>query len=85
MMLAREGVDVPIPDAVAPAEKDFWLPNGGPGPCWVCGAPTNYAYLDLGWQHPDCDAYPAYAGPGLPDEHVRIIRGHKVPDRYGEE
>lgn len=81
MMQTDEGVDVPIPDEIVPPDKDFWQPLGGPKPCWVCGAPSNYAYLDIGWQHPDCDAWPEFGGPGLPDVEARIIRGHRVPDR----
>lgn len=46
----------------------FWRP-AMPGPCWVCGDETEWAYLDIGWQHPDCDAYPTEDG------DVRVVRG----------
>lgn len=44
-----------------------WLP----GKCWVCAGWTRWAYLDMGFQHPDCAAYPSEDG------DVRIVRGHR--------
>ena len=50
---------------------DFWRP-GGSKPCWVCGEPTEYAFLDMSYQHPDCDGYPSDVG------DVRIVNGRIV-------
>lgn len=49
-----------------PDHPDFWRhepPN--PHPCWVCGEPTPWVYLDLGFEHPECD-WPLCR---KPDEH----------------
>ncbi len=48
--------------------EGFWKPDK-PGLCWVCGEETEYAYLDIHWQHPDCEKYPS------PEGDVTIIRG----------
>jgi hypothetical protein len=40
-----------------------------PHPCWVCGEPTEWVYLDIGFQHIDCDLYPSHEG------QVRTVRG----------
>jgi hypothetical protein len=53
----------------------LWKPRT-PGPCWVCGEETEYAYLDIGYQHTNCDAYPA------PEGDVRIVRGVKSVTPY---
>lgn len=45
-----------------------WLRSGR---CWVCGKRTIWAYLDIGYQHPDCDSYPEG------DKAVTIIRGRR--------
>lgn len=46
--------------------------------CWVCGEPTEWIYLDMGFQHPDCDAYPSDRG------HEKIVRGrHLEPEPHG--
>jgi hypothetical protein len=48
----------------------FWrVSRWKPGRCWVCGGWTRWAHLDIGYQHPDCDAYPSEEG------DVRIVRG----------
>jgi hypothetical protein len=47
---------------------DWWMP-GGQKPCWVCGDLTSWAYLDLGYQHLDCDAYPDIEG------EFKVVRG----------
>lgn len=47
---------------------DWWKPADR-GKCWVCGNPSKWAYLDLGYQHPDCDRYPS------PDGDVLIVGG----------
>ncbi len=52
-------------------ETDFWRP-GGTGLCWVCGKRTVFAWLDLHWQHPDCDMYPTANG------DVKIVKGRRV-------
>jgi len=43
---------------------DYWRP-GTAGLCWVCGAPCDTVYLDLGFQHHDCGAAPEW----------RMVRG----------
>lgn len=48
---------------VHPVDPDFWChepPRSGV--CWVCGRATCWIYLDLGYQHVDCDAYPTEDG-----------------------
>lgn len=53
-----------------PANPDFWRHSPAVrGACWVCGDETRWICLDLGFQHPSCDAYPDG------NEHVMIIRG----------
>ena len=47
---------------------DFWKPET-PGLCWVCGKASEYAYLDMAYQHKDCASYPSLEG------DVRIIAG----------
>jgi hypothetical protein len=49
----------------------FWRVSE-PGRCWVCHGRTNWGYLDIGYQHPDCDAYPSEEG------DVVVIRGERV-------
>lgn len=46
-----------------PANNDFWrhVPPK-PGNCWVCGERTSWIYLDIGYQHLDCDMYPTENG-----------------------
>ena len=44
-----------------PTHTDFWRP-GGADRCWVCGRYTVWAYLDINWQHPDCDGFPTEDG-----------------------
>lgn len=51
--------------------NNFWRPDK-PGRCWVCGELTEWAYLDIGYQHLDCEAYPS------PEGDVRIVRGVKT-------
>lgn len=53
--------------------SDFWKPKSPDlGYCWICGGETRWVYLDIGYQHKDCDAGPA--GPrGLTS--VVTIRG----------
>ena len=58
-------------------ESDWWEPIV-PGACWVCGDEAPMAYLDLGYQHMDCDWWPL-----PPDENgdvpsVKIVRGERV-------
>lgn len=42
-----------------PLNEAFWR-HDPPKPyaCWVCGEKTAWIYLDLAYQHPDCDRYP---------------------------
>lgn len=58
---------------VAEEANDWWEPVV-PGPCWVCGDDAPLAYLDLGYQHMDCDMFPT------PDGDVRIVKGERVVD-----
>jgi len=52
---------------------DFWRHEPPqPSTCWVCGQLTPWVYLDLGYQHIDCDMYPSEHG------DVRIIGGEFV-------
>lgn len=46
-----------------PANNDFWR-HVPPKPfkCWVCQGPTSWIYLDIGYQHPDCEMYPSEDG-----------------------
>ena len=46
----------------------FWRPEK-PGTCWVCGEETEYAYLDIDYQHPDCEMFPS------PQGNVKVVRG----------
>lgn len=58
-----------------PDQPDFWhyVPSRI-YPCWVCGEPTEWIYLDIGYQHPDCEEYPT-EDEGM----VKIIHGVKQP------
>lgn len=50
---------------------DFWRHEPPKiGPCWVCHQPTEWIYLDLGYQHLDCDSWPNEDGTA-----TLIIRG----------
>lgn len=40
-------------------------------PCYVCGHPTCWVELDIGFKHPECDMYPSEEG------DVRIELGVK--------
>ena len=53
------------------AGTGFWRP-GDRHPCWVCGKPTKWAWLDLGYQHPDCEMYPIESG------DVKIVKARVV-------
>lgn len=64
---------------VAEEANDWWEPLV-PGACWVCGDDAPLAYLDLGYQHMDCDWWPL-----PPDENgnvssIKIVRGERVDD-----
>lgn len=46
-----------------PDNSDFWhQPGEILGRCWVCGDETEWIYLDLAHQHPDCDEGPSSDG-----------------------
>lgn len=53
-----------------PTLPDFWRHNPPKlGACWVCGDQTPWVYLDIAYQHIDCDMYPTENG------DVTIIKG----------
>ncbi len=69
---------------------DFWRNTDDDGSqiiqnCWVCGEPTEWVYLDMGFQHLDCEEAPGADGP------VRVVRGKNIAahhhewEHYGEE
>lgn len=63
-------MDETIVPFVQGAEPGFWRHEPPkPQPCWVCGEETPWIYLDLGYQHYDCDRFPAGDG-----EHI-VVRG----------
>lgn len=64
---------MPMPTYTDPEDpsSDFWGP-GGTGTCWCCGHETSTAYLDIGWQHRECDAYPNYTRTGGEGHFLRI-------------
>ena len=37
--------------------SDWWKPER-PGKCWVCRKDTVWAYLDIAYQHKDCEMWP---------------------------
>lgn len=53
-----------------PTDPEFWR-HDPPlwKPCFVCGGPTCWVEMDLGFKHPECDMYPSEEG------HVRIVLG----------
>lgn len=53
-----------------PTDPEFWR-HDPPlwKPCFVCGGPTCWVEMDLGFKHPECDMYPSEKG------HVRIVLG----------
>lgn len=57
---------------------DFWRHNPPKiGRCWVCDEETHWIYLDIAYQHVDCDMYPSdeiSMGPA----DVKIIKGERV-------
>lgn len=55
-----------------PLNSDFWRGQREDAPCWCCGHPTEWIYLDLGYQHPECDAYPEYTRTGGEGHFLRI-------------
>lgn len=53
-----------------PDVPDFWRHDPAViDKCGVCGEETEWVYLDLGHQHPDCEKYP------VPEGTVWIVRG----------
>ena len=48
-------------------------------PCYVCGHPTCWVELDIGFKHPECGMYPTEEG------RVRIILGVKTVEYEDEE
>jgi len=55
-----------------PADPDFWRHHPPRWErCWVCGGPTCWVYLDIGFQHPECDQYPTEEG------DVAIVLGRR--------
>jgi hypothetical protein len=62
--------------------RDFWRNKGDDGQwltgnCYICGDPVEWVYLDIGWQHLDCDEYPSTTGDDAKPA-VRIVRGNIV-------
>lgn len=58
---------------------DFWRNKADDGQwltgnCYICGDSTEWVYLDVGWQHLDCDEFPP--NDGKPE--VRIVRGNII-------
>lgn len=46
---------------VHPTSPDLWRHDPPTWhSCWVCGGPTCWIDLDLGYTHPECDAGPGY-------------------------
>ena len=68
--MTYDGVLEPVPNRPH-VHSGFWR-VAAKGACWVCGARTKWAWADLGYQHPDCDAYPTESG------DVTIVRGVRV-------
>ena len=58
-----------------PSDSPWWHPTHL-GRCWVCHGWTRWAFLDVGYQHMNCDAYPVEGG------HEFIIRGKRTPYRH---
>ena len=57
-----------------PTNPDFWAHEIFTlGVCWVCKAQTPWIYLDLGYQHIDCDMFPNEDG-----SRTTIINGREV-------
>ncbi len=55
-----------------PAYPDFWEHDPPKlKPCWVCGEPTSWVYLDMDFQHPGCDLIPTPEGGA-----IRIVNGY---------
>lgn len=58
-----------IDDARSRDMTTDWDTHETTGECWVCGQQTHTSYLDMGWQHMDCDKFPTSDG------DVTIING----------
>lgn len=65
-MEIRRVVDHPYQDGLWRHEPAVWKP------CYVCGHPTCWVQLDIGFKHPECDMYPSEEG------FVRIVLGVKT-------